>query len=159
MSNPGYLPLPAADALPGGDHPDALTDQEAAAAAARDGKSWCSLCKIAQPVRTFHCKDCARCVCVRDHHCVWLDNCVGEGNALAFFSFLALFNSTGWMAILNLRKAFWVGTAEIQEKSGMTIYWLLWGLFVVGGAAVCGKVSCLLAISHRRMYVAALVSA
>ena len=139
MSDPGYVPLPEANATPGSDHPEAPTEREAAAAAAREGKSYCSLCKVAQPARTFHCKSCARCVCVRDHHCIWLDNCVGEANALAFFAFLMLFTCTGWMAVCDICKAFWVGTEEIQEKSGMAIYWLLWLLFLVGGTAVCGK--------------------
>lgn len=137
MSDPGYVQLPDADPTSGGDHPE--LEAAAAAAAARDGKSYCGLCKAAQPARTFHCKNCARCVCMRDHHCIWLDNCIGEANALPFFGFLALFTGTGWMAICDISTAFWVGTEEIQEKSGMVIYWLLWMLFLVGGSAVFSK--------------------
>lgn len=74
---------------------------------------------------------------MRDHHCDWLDNCIGERNAGAFIAFLVLFNSTGWMAVIDVSKAFLVGSAEIQEQSGASVYYVLWAFLLAGIAASC----------------------
>lgn len=31
-----------------------------------------------------HCEDCQLCVATFDHHCIWIDNCVGEKNRPLF---------------------------------------------------------------------------
>lgn len=41
-----------------------------------------------RPPRTFHCPACKRCVFKQDHHCVWVNSCVGAGNAKFFVQFL-----------------------------------------------------------------------
>lgn len=123
--------------MPGGDHPAAPEEHDVVAAALAQGRHYCSLCRASQPPRTYHCKDCGRCVSMRDHHCVWLDNCIGERNAAAFTAFLILFVSTGWMAVIDVCKAFAVGAEEIQQKSGWVVYYVLWAFFLAGIAASC----------------------
>jgi len=49
---------------------------------------WCNVCKIHQPLRSKHCRDCERCVRTHDHHCPWIGTCVGEGNRSRFYIFL-----------------------------------------------------------------------
>lgn len=137
LSDPGYIPLPEGAAIPGGDHPAAPKENDVIAAARTQGKTYCSLCCVSQPPRTYHCKDCGRCVSMRDHHCVWLDNCIGERNAGAFLAFLVLFNSTGWMGVVDVSIAFMIGAEEIQERSGMMVYYVLWAFLLVGIAASC----------------------
>lgn len=137
LSDPGYVPLPEGAATPGGDHPAAPQESDVVAAALAQGRTYCSLCRVSQPLRTYHCKDCGRCVSMRDHHCDWLDNCIGERNAGAFAAFLMLFISTGWMGVIDISKAFMVGAEEIQEKSGMVVYCVLWAFLLAGIAASC----------------------
>uniref|UniRef100_A0A8C9UMF1 Palmitoyltransferase n=1 Tax=Spermophilus dauricus TaxID=99837 RepID=A0A8C9UMF1_SPEDA len=48
-----------------------------------------SLC-LQQPLRARHCRDCRRCVRRYDHHCPWMENCVGERNHPLFVAYLAL---------------------------------------------------------------------
>ncbi|XP_021502679.1 palmitoyltransferase ZDHHC12 isoform X3 [Meriones unguiculatus] len=50
----------------------------------------CRYCLVLQPLRARHCRDCRRCVRRYDHHCPWMENCVGERNHPLFVAFLAL---------------------------------------------------------------------
>ena len=45
----------------------------------------CKKCNITRPARCHHCKACSRCVLEYDHHCVWLNNCIGYNNYRYFF--------------------------------------------------------------------------
>nr|XP_006640822.1 PREDICTED: probable palmitoyltransferase ZDHHC12 [Lepisosteus oculatus] len=48
----------------------------------------CGFCLLQQPMRAKHCQTCKRCVRRYDHHCPWIENCVGERNHRWFVLYL-----------------------------------------------------------------------
>lgn len=59
-------------------------------------RRWCHRCECPKPELTHHCKVCRKCVLKMDHHCPWVNNCVGHRNYRYFFNFLAWL----WLACL-----------------------------------------------------------
>lgn len=50
--------------------------------------SWCYTCNIRRPKRAKHCRLCGVCIRQMDHHCPWINNCVGYRNRVPFFFFV-----------------------------------------------------------------------
>lgn len=70
----------------------------------------CRTCVLLKPPRSKHCSVCKRCVHKMDHHCVFINNCVGYGNQ-------------HWFILLLLSTAI------------LTLYGAVMGLGVIGDTA------------------------
>ena len=44
-------------------------------------------CKAIKIQNVHHCRSCDKCVYMMDHHCIWINNCVGRGTAKQFALF------------------------------------------------------------------------
>eukprot|EP00057_Strongylocentrotus_purpuratus_P022852 XP_011677326.1 PREDICTED: probable palmitoyltransferase ZDHHC12 [Strongylocentrotus purpuratus] len=102
----------------------------------------CSYCNIKQPVRTKHCEDCGRCVRRFDHHCPWLENCVGERNH-RFFWFFLLCQATLiiWAIRITWGGFHWHPTIQDWLRSN-ALYLICMLVLSVGAAAVISLLCC-----------------
>ncbi|BGP23487.1 Palmitoyltransferase [Rhodotorula toruloides] len=52
------------------------------------GPRFCRTCRVYKPPRAHHCRQCGHCILRMDHHCPWVNNCVGHHNYAHFLRFL-----------------------------------------------------------------------
>lgn len=55
-----------------------------------DLENFCFYCKVIKSSKTFHCMICGKCVEKFDHHCIYINNCLGHRNHKYFMMFLYL---------------------------------------------------------------------
>lgn len=53
---------------------------------------YCDECNSSVRSETKHCKVCKRCVYLFDHHCKWVNNCIGQKNYKEFFKLIICTN-------------------------------------------------------------------
>jgi len=58
----------------------------------------CADCEIIRPLRSRHCNICNKCVNRFDHHCPWINNCVGSGNHGWFYLYILF--TIGYIKVL-----------------------------------------------------------
>ena len=95
---------------------------------------YCKTCNIWRPPRCYHCRICDNCVETLDHHCVWLNNCVGRRNYRYFFAFA----SSG--TILSLFLAFaslgqviaYSNEEQVSFVSALKSNRVAFGMFIYG---------------------------
>ena len=70
------------------DHPRARTSGGSGAMPIDPDRNWCARCCAAVKARSVHCRECHKCVDRYDHHCPWLNTCIGARNYNAFLVML-----------------------------------------------------------------------
>lgn len=80
LKEPGYVPSPYVPDVEGAAVPPHQEPLNNSSQLRR-----CDKCVTYKPPRAHHCRVCRRCVLRMDHHCLWINNCVGYWNYKAFF--------------------------------------------------------------------------
>ncbi|XP_069468683.1 palmitoyltransferase ZDHHC15 [Ambystoma mexicanum] len=91
------------------------------------GIRFCDRCQVIKPDRCHHCSVCGMCVLKMDHHCPWVNNCVGFSNYKFFLQFLGyslLYCTYIASTVLKYFLLFWIGTLE-NSRSKFHILFLL----------------------------------
>ncbi|KAF1981551.1 zf-DHHC-domain-containing protein [Aulographum hederae CBS 113979] len=72
----------------------------------------CRTCNMEKPARSKHCSICRACVARCDHHCVWVNNCLGHGN---YKYFLYLLLSTSILLAYGSYLCYMVLSPQVKE--------------------------------------------
>lgn len=80
---------------------------------------YCSTCHVWRPPRTSHCSICEVCILNHDHHCIYLNNCIGERNYKFFLWFLLLSSLTCVytmiITMVHLCHYRWISNSDIPD--------------------------------------------
>ncbi|NXT59494.1 ZDHC3 Palmitoyltransferase, partial [Pluvianellus socialis] len=112
-ASPGVVPLPGTAI----DFSDLRSGARRTPERSQEDWTVCDRCEAYRPPRAHHCRVCHRCVRRMDHHCPWINNCVGELNQKYFIQFL-FYSGLASLYAAALVLAAWLGPAG-RSPAGM----------------------------------------
>ncbi|ONI23810.1 hypothetical protein PRUPE_2G209800 [Prunus persica] len=98
----------------------------------------CDKCSTYKPPRAHHCRVCRRCVLRMDHHCLWINNCVGYWNYKAFFM-LVLYATLGclYSTVMIIYCASYKDL-EYSGSGGLKVFYVMSGLMMASLSIMLG---------------------
>ena len=85
---------------------------------------YCPYCKIKKTIRVNHCFICNKCIEGFEHHCIWIDNCIGDHNwkLFSFFLFVILVNLI--FSFYVSYKCYFEGNYQLIQYYNNIPFWL-----------------------------------
>ncbi|XP_054717297.1 palmitoyltransferase ZDHHC5-like [Uloborus diversus] len=127
--NPGVIPKATQDEIKG-DGLGGPTYQDIEIHGVRVRLKWCVTCQFYRPPRCVHCGICDNCIETFDHHCPWVNNCIGRRNYRYFFMFL-LWLSIHMISILGLCSLYIKDHFEDFKKLDTILTIVIVGIIIV----------------------------
>lgn len=91
----------------------------------------CGRCDAYRPPRAHHCMTCGRCVVRMDHHCAWVNNCIGAANQKHFIGFLFYLHVASLYSLVFMTYHLLVCTHKFCNQWSETSWFLLWSVFIL----------------------------
>jgi len=137
FTDPGIVPLPR--------HRIDFSDSHSDGGSVAPKEDWtiCTRCEMYRPPRAHHCRICKHCIRRMDHHCPWINNCVGERNQKHFIQFLIYVGILSAYAISLVIWTWWwtdcpdcpkdirLKQSRILHSILLTMESVLFGMFVI----------------------------
>ena len=85
--------------------------------------TFCEKCQVWRPPRCHHCSVCNRCVLQFDHHCMWVNQCIGYNNYRHFVLMLFFLMLGCWYGVALLFHVFYEPfRQQIREQGFKWMY-------------------------------------
>lgn len=108
----------------------------------QDDWNVCQKCFLHRPSHTHHCRRCGHCVRKMDHHCPWINNCVGEDNQFAFMLLLAYAYTLSIMTlVLDILHMYFMPPCLACDKESFVVVHqsaIMWTAVVMAIMMTCG---------------------
>jgi hypothetical protein len=117
-------------------------DMKTAEAKRSGGKRYCRYERKFKPDRCHHCSQCDQCTLRMDHHCPWLDNCIGFWN-YKFFLLTLIYSTLSLLLIAS--SCGWLGHYVLNYTSNLSIdiSRLVIGIVL---SAISGIIACVISV-------------
>lgn len=111
----------------------------------------CPECVVIQPKRARHCTICRMCVYKYDHHCPWLNNCIGARNIGSFYLFLLVLWADLVLVLLGVGLGWLLGFHGPEQWADQRVWKGLSLVVAVLDAGFLGPLTLLLWVQTRNL--------
>ncbi|KDP30472.1 hypothetical protein JCGZ_16151 [Jatropha curcas] len=132
VTDPGHVPSSFVPDVEG----NGISDQES-----KNNSSLlrqCDKCCTYKPPRAHHCRICRRCVLRMDHHCLWINNCVGYWNYKAFFILVLYATAASIHSMVTIISCVLQKNWDFGRSMPLKIFYVLSGVMMMALAATLG---------------------
>ncbi|KAI6216101.1 Palmitoyltransferase [Aphelenchoides besseyi] len=96
----------------------------------RSGVPFCYRCQNYKPINAHHCSICQICVLNMDHHCIWINQCVGAENHRYFLQFIGYLTTGSIIFVIvswtTFHRNYWAISSSLSFCGLQELTYLPW---------------------------------